>query len=221
MKSDDLERLALIYDHYKDTFGHILEREEKRNKLFYQLIILLGLLFVEVLYPLNLNQLLSASANPISINLQAIPGHVILSATWVFLIVVTLRYCQLSIHVERQYSYLHNLEEKVGGYLKAKDFFCREGKAYQENYPLFAWWAWFSYTIMFPVIAVASLVTLIYFEKRNPSFFAVHYYFHVIAAISVFLSIFFYRFWPVVRDLFKKAARQEPETVSPEIATER
>ena len=53
MNTDNVD---ILHDHYKESFSHIRDREKQRDRLFLFLIGVLGLLFLEVQYPANLQK---------------------------------------------------------------------------------------------------------------------------------------------------------------------
>jgi hypothetical protein len=101
------------------------------------------------------------------VDLGALPLAALLSASWVFTFAIALRYCQVSINVERQYSYLHTLEEKISEALGDPDLYRREGRAYLRDYPLFSDWARICYAFVFPVIAALATLALVVAEWRG------------------------------------------------------
>jgi hypothetical protein len=92
------------------------------------------------------------------------PAWTNLTATWVTVLVITLRYCQASTNVERQYKYLHTLEDKISAELKDDELYRREGRAYRSEYSPFRWWIRRFYVIVLPVVAIIATGVLIYNE---------------------------------------------------------
>ena len=78
------------------------------------------------------------------------------SIIWFILLAIVIKYFQSVIFIERQYSYLHSLENILSEDYK-DGAFTREGKSYLNNYPVFLNWASFLYTILFP--AILAIVT--------------------------------------------------------------
>ena len=73
------------------------------------------------------------------------------NVVWFLLLIFTLRYFQVAVFVERQYLYLHAVEEKLNKEL-GQELITREGKSYLHKYPLFSDWMWMLYTIIFPLL---------------------------------------------------------------------
>jgi magnesium-transporting ATPase (P-type) len=88
------------------------------------------------------------------------------SVIWFCLLGLVVRYFQTVVHVERQYSYIHGLEEQLGSHYDYKAF-TREGRAYFNDYPTFSTWAWILYTIIFPVLLLVVVFVKIVNEFRS------------------------------------------------------
>ncbi|MBN1460590.1 MAG: hypothetical protein JXA57_13735, partial [Armatimonadetes bacterium] len=89
------------------------------------------------------------------------------SVLWFVFVVLTLRYYQAVVHIERQYHYIHALEEQLGAEY-VPPAFTREGKAYLRGYPLFSRWSWLMYTVVFPCLVVGMAVVKIVNEMLQP-----------------------------------------------------
>lgn len=195
----------ILYDHYKDTFTHIRDREKQRNRSFFIVVAIIGLLFIEVGYPESLTQLLGeADASPIKLSLRAIPLPALLSATWTFLVLVVLQYCQTSVHIERQYHYLHAVEEELSSIYGGGVIFRREGKGYSDSYPLLMWWAWFFYTLMFPAIIMVTVLTLVVLEGSALNEPRYYFWYNCVSSIAILTSLVLYRFSPLLFRLWRK-----------------
>jgi hypothetical protein len=68
--------------------------------------------------------------------------------------------------VERQYSYIHKVEEKLNKELGEK-VITREGEDYLYKYPLFSNWMGLLYTIVFPLLLLVISGTKIVTELRH------------------------------------------------------
>jgi len=203
--SPEDSRLEILHDHYKESFSHIRERERQRDRLFLVLIVVLGLLFLEVRYPESFRLIFSEiSASGAKLNLSALPVPAVISSTWTFYLAIIIHYCQVSIHVERQYPYLHRLEEKISALLEDPEVYCREGKAYLDNYPAFSTWAWIFYIGMFPVIVIVATGLLVYTEVCKLELPLYHKWYDGIVALAVVFSVGLYRIWPLIISLLKR-----------------
>ncbi len=156
---EDWQR-EILHDHYKETFQYIRERETLRDRLFLVLIGLYALLAVQIQYPRKFDGTVETiNFLGIQIDVNSLPLAALLTATWVFVLAVVLRYCQTTINVERQYDYLHKLEERLSAEFGG-DVYCREGRAYEDQYPFFSDWTWRFYTVVLLVVAILSTAVL-------------------------------------------------------------
>lgn len=108
----DTEKLALLHDHYKESFALIRERETQRDRLFLWLLVIFAVLVIEIQYPANFHGVLghvNVAGN--DIDLQRLPLALLLNVSWMFTAAFVLKYCQVAKAVERQYTYLHLLED--------------------------------------------------------------------------------------------------------------
>src|SRR5215211_6194450 len=202
---DSSSRLEVLHDHYKESFSYIRERERERDRLFLILIALFALLALEIQYPINFRGAVGTlTFLGIELNVDALPLPAFLTATWVTVLVLTLRYCQASTNVERQYKYLHTLEDKISAELKDDELYRREGRAYKTEYPLFSWWAWRFYVVVLPVIAITATGVLIYQEWAGLEYPLLGKIFDLISASGVSVSFALYRIVPLASGVVKK-----------------
>ncbi len=190
--------LDVLHDHYKDSFSHIREREKQRDRLFLVLIGLFALLSLQVLYPADFGGALGPlKVSGAEVDLGALPLPALLSASWVFTFAIALRYCQVSINVERQYPYLHALEEKISEAIGDRDLYRREGRAYLQNYPLFSDWAWFCYVFLFPAIVALATLALSIGEWAMLPHHWIYKLLDSVVAAAILISFLLYRILPL------------------------
>jgi hypothetical protein len=195
----ELPRLEVLHDHYKESFSYIREREKERDRLFLILIALFALLALEIQYPINFRGAVGTlTFLGIELNVDALPLPAFLTATWVTVLVITLRYCQASINVERQYKYLHTLEDKISAELEDDELYRREGRAYKSEYSPFRWWVRRFYVIVLPVIAIIATGVLIYNEWAKLGYPLLGNIFDLVSASGVAVSLVLYRIVPLV-----------------------
>lgn len=144
-------KLETLYDHYKDTFVYLREYLKFRDKLFVYVLIVLTVMFLLITIPTDTVEAISQIVKEkfklkISMNSKFID-----SMLWFVLLTLVVRYYQASTLIERQYTYIHKVEENLCNII-GEELFYREGKGYLDNYPAFSWWTWFLYTIFFPVL---------------------------------------------------------------------
>lgn len=162
------KKIELLNDHYKDTFAQLTEYRKLRDRLFALILFTITLLLFQIYSPdeagVTIGEFITKNLEIEStINISFI-GSVI----WFILLGFVIRYFQTAILIERQYYYIHNLEEQLSKHYQKKAF-TREGKSYLTNYPLFSSWAHILYTFVFPILLIAvvlgKIVNEIYFSK--------------------------------------------------------
>jgi len=208
----DSPRLEVLHDHYKESFSYIRERERERDRLFLILIALFALLALEIQYPINFRGAVGTlSFLGIELNVDALPLPAFLTATWVTVLVITLRYCQASINIERQYKYLHTLEDKISGELKDDELYRREGRAYKSEYSPFRWWVRRFYVVVLPIIAIIATGVLIYNEWAKLNYPLLGNIFDLVSASGVAVSLVLYRIVPLASGaVVKLSERHQP-----------
>lgn len=213
------EKLALLHDHYKETFSYIRDRERQHDRLFLVVIGLFGLLAAAILFSADFSAALkNIQVTEAKADLSMLPAGAILGATWVFTLAMMLRYCQVCIVVERQYSYLHRLEGHISQEFGDNGLYQREGRAYAENYPAFSQWAWISYVYTFPLIAIGVAVGFVVTEwLRLPSGWT-YKILDTILALATCATLFLYRVLPAVSRFTSKRRAKAASNVDTEHA---
>ena len=154
------DALTVLYDHYKDTCSQITENVKRRDRLMLYVILILGFFALQALFPSISNVAVSDFLKfKFGLSLQ-LNLSVLGSLVWFLLLVFTLRYFQVAAFVERQYAYIHSVEDKLNKEL-GRDLIVREGKFYLNQYPIFSNWMSFLYTIVFPFLLLVSVVVKI------------------------------------------------------------
>jgi hypothetical protein len=198
------QQLAILHDHYKESFALVREAEISRDRLFLWVMALFSLLTVEVGYPAAVGgavgRLEVAGAG---IDLSALPLAALLNATWVVTLAIMLRYCQASILVDRRYRYIHYLEDRISPALGGDGVYRREGKFYLDNYPLILNVTWLAYVIIFPMIALVATVGLLVWEWHELPYRWFHLVFDSAVATALMVVLFLYRVQPYVARKFK------------------
>lgn len=206
--ADDDKKLEILHDHYKETFSYIREREKQRDRLFLITIGILGLLFLEVQYPSDIQLFFKTiKTHGAEINFSIFPVSIVTSLTWTVFLIIVLRNCQVSITIDRQYEYLHKLEDFIGDFFQ-DSIYSREGRSYLTKYPVFSNIVWIFYTILFPLIIIVLQVLIIRWEidYREINY---HYVYDAIMATGVFFALVLYRI-PQFVEAIKNKIRKEP-----------
>ena len=154
MNSTKEGNLEILYDHYKDTFSYTREYLKERERLF---AFVLGVIFLQFLQISFVDQYLEAFNIFVEKKLGfnfAFSKEFLNNFLWFILFSTSLRYFQINTLINRQYNYLHSLEDKLCQESGDKDFIRREGRMYLKKYPIFLNWVHFLYTWVFPVILI-------------------------------------------------------------------
>ncbi len=191
------KQLEILHDHYKETFVLIRDREKQRDRSFLFLILLYALLVFEIDYPASFRGSLG-TVTIIGGQLQVgrLPLAGLLNVTWVLVLAVALTHCRMAINTERQYAYLHRLEEWLSVKLQVPDLYQREGRAYLNGYPALLNWTWVCYIIIFPVAIFLGTITLVIVEWQSLPDAIAHKLFDSGAALFVMISVLLYRVVP-------------------------
>lgn len=198
------KQLEILHDHYKETFARLRDAEALRDRLFLWVIGLFALLILEIGYPAAIGGTLGAlNIAGGELNLQALPLPALLNATWILTLTMGLRYCQTSVLVNRQYPYLHTLEETISPEVGGGDLYQREGKVYLREYPLLLDTAWFTYGILFPFIVMLSTISLIIWELTQVLYPIYHTLFDAFVASALICFFALYRVQPALASLWK------------------
>lgn len=156
-----------LCSHYKDTYEIHLGSIKQRDTLFYALLVILALFSLQVTSTDLVNGALSGYVNKqldISIDKNS---NLFGALLWLLLFGFSSRYYQTVIQIERQYDYIHHLEEIIGSRYTGTRAFTREGKSYLGEYPLFSNWVWLLYTLAFPLIILLCITIRIHGELGN------------------------------------------------------
>jgi len=187
-------KLNILHDHYKDSFSYIREHEKLRDKLFYLIILLFGTLAFQIQYPINFQNTIQAiNILKINFDLRIVPLQAILSLTWTFIFVLLIKYYQTTIIIERQYPYLHKIENKISELLEEKEIYCREGYNYLSKYPIFSYWTWIFYTFLMPIVFFIVTILLVFNEYLNlkyPTYFKIY---DLIIALLITITLILYK----------------------------
>jgi len=184
-------KLQILHDHYKDTFFYIQEYIKLRDRLFLFILIVVTFMLFQLYSPVSAGEAVSHFITkklelkfPIDITFIG-------SIIWFGLLSLVVRYFQTVVHIERQYKYIHQIEEQLSSEY-ANKVFTREGKAYLNDYPVFSSWAWILYTIVFPALLVVLVIFKINREIWQAGSISLLISVNSAIALFIVLSILFY-----------------------------
>ena len=146
----DMDKIELLYDHYKETFSIIQENLNQRNRFFVMAFFIMTLQFLFAVSPESIATLITTIIrNEYDIDIS---GQIITiqSLLWLVLLYFTMRYYQSTVHIERQYNYIHTLEATIASSIQIS--FDREGGNYLKDYPKMNDMIDILYKWIFPII---------------------------------------------------------------------
>ncbi len=186
-------KFRVLYEHYKDTFFSIKESIKFRDKLMVLIFLVLALLVLYTFWPTDaiavFSQIITQKLGT-TVNINAgFLGSII----WFALLVTVVRYTQVVVYIERQYSYIHRVEKELNKHYDNEIVFTREGKSYLKKYPKFSDWVWVLYMIIFPaVLAVIILAKIISEWTVILPTLSVSIVLNTVIAICILISIVLY-----------------------------
>jgi H+/gluconate symporter-like permease len=163
-----MEKLDVLYDHYKETFLLSSEAQKKRSVLFVSLAISITILFLFLIDSDGVIEIISDYLNNNFSVILSIRTAIIQTFVWVIVLYLFIRYFQTNIYIERQYSYIEQLEQDISKELK--NIFNRESQNYLKKYPKVLNTIDFIYKWAFPVLAILLIALKIiseWFQKNN------------------------------------------------------
>jgi hypothetical protein len=150
-------RLQVLHSHYQDTCSALQGFRSQREKSFYWILAALVLVLYDVGAPKQFGAVVGDLLKR-ETGVTSVPDLSYLSTILlVILLGLILRYCQTVVHIERQYKYLHEVEEVLANQYEGTAF-TREGRSYLADYPAFSNWAHYLYTLVFPLLLLVIIV---------------------------------------------------------------
>lgn len=182
----DAEKLQILSEHYTHTFDFLQSHLKKRDRLFIGVLLLIVVMLFQIYTPDETSGLISQLiSNKLGLT-TPINFLYIQSVIWFALLALVIKYFQSVVFIERQYNYIHALEnilsEQYGG-----GAFTREGVSYLKDYPAFLNWASFLYTVLFPTILVVVVTSKIFSEYKQYGYGEILFWFNLL--IFIFISI--------------------------------
>lgn len=184
-------KLEVLNDHYKETYNNLQEFRKLRERLMAFIIATIALMSFQVFSPTQAGNAIGQFVAS-QLDLQSsIDTSFLGSIIWFCLLAFVVRYFQTVIHIERQYDYLHNLENLLSKHYDGNAF-TREGKSYLKKYPLFSNWAHFLYTTIFPALLIIVVVIKTANEIKIVSHVSALLIFNSLIALFILVSIVLY-----------------------------
>lgn len=163
---EDSTKLEILYDHYKDTFQHQIKYMESRNRYFLYSLLLIGILFFQISFP-DAAEDLVRSVTQKQIHDEFILDFSIVNSLFLFgLLWVLILYFQTNITIDKQFKYLHMVEEELSNQIAPLEI-TREGKFYRSNKALISKYIGMIYRIVYPICIMLSIIIKIIFDLKN------------------------------------------------------
>ena len=156
MLSEDTSA-EVLHAHYVDTFGQIRNALGQRDHLFAYIVATVAVLLLQVVAPEDTDAVIGKLISEKLTLTGTLSLSLLTTVVWFALLGLVIRYFQTVIYIERQYEYIHSVEELLAVNYGGKAF-TREGKSYMSEYPLFSNWAGALYTKVFPMFLVVVLI---------------------------------------------------------------
>ena len=156
----DNTKLQILSEHYTHTFDFLQSHLKKRDRLFMGVLLVLIVMLFQIYTPNEASGLITQLiSNKLELK-TPINFLYVQSIIWFVLLAIVIKYFQSVVLIERQYSYIHSLEN-----ILSKQYgdgaFTREGDSYLNDYPVFLNWASILYTILFPALLVVVILSKI------------------------------------------------------------
>lgn len=186
-------KFTALCSHYSDTFTNIKESIKLRDKLTVLIFLVLAFLALYTFWPVDAITAFSGMSEQklgfaIGVNVGFL-GNIV----WFALLIVVVRHTQVVVYIERQYKYIHKIEEELHRYFDNSIAFTREGKSYLKDYPKFSDWIWILYMIIFPlVLGIVVLVKIISEWVFSFHSITAFLFLNTVLASSILISIILY-----------------------------
>jgi len=186
-------KFQTLHEHYKDTFSNIKESIKLRDKLVALVLFVLALVVLYTFWPADaITAFSQITVQKIGIAIN-VDGSFLGSIIWFALLATIVRYTQVVIYIERQYAYIHHIEEELQKNYDSEIIFTREGKSYLNKYPLFSDWVCLLYTTIFPLILISVVLAKITTEWVDSAYrFSFPLLLNSALAISILISVVLY-----------------------------
>lgn len=159
-------KLIVLHDHYRDSCSVTQRQRAARDRYFYLVVALMAIGWFDLVAPLDFAALMGDTVKA-QLHLTTAPDLAyVRGVLWFLLLVLTVRYCQSALAVERGYDYIHKIEALLAE--EVHPAFNREGGAYLSGYPLFLSWAHCLYVWVSPGLLLVLVVIWMAARIPNP-----------------------------------------------------
>ena len=190
MLSEDA-KIEVLHAHYLETYSNIRSALRQRDRFFVYIAAVVTLMLLQVVAPQDteaaIGRLVSSQLDLSETFSLSVVGTVL----WFVLLGLVIRYFQTVIYIDRQYTYIHSLEELLAANYSGAAF-TREGKSYLSDYPVFSKWVSTIYTVVFPAALVLVLAIKIATELSHTTAFDWLFVFNALTFIAITVSVVLY-----------------------------
>ena len=163
-----MDKVELLYDHYKETFSIIKDTIIQRNRFFVMVFIVMTLHFLFATSPDSISSIIiGIIQNQYEIDISN-QMSIIQSLLWLILLYLTMRYYQATIHIEKQYNCIYSIETDISNIMQIR--FDRESGNYLLNYPKMSDFVDILYKWIFPIIYCMIICYKIMSEYKASKF---------------------------------------------------
>lgn len=146
-------KYSTLYDHYKESVAYLKNDLVKRDKITVGLLLLFAVYFVIEISPRD-SVVLANKYITLQLGINLNINYKILATTILLLLLLLIvRYFQMCLNIEKQYSYIHDIENKINSMASGK-LITREGYSYLKEYPLLLAVIHRIYNFFLPVIII-------------------------------------------------------------------
>lgn len=190
-------RLAMIVDHYNETFRMLKEDASRRDRLFGYVLLLMVLVLFHLFAPDVVARLVGTLVQAQTGLDDAAGVESVLDVSfigalmWFGLLTLTHTYFQTVLHVERQYDYLYRLEERLAQYFEGEAY-TREGSHYYRHRYLFSRWTKAIFWLLFPFFLLAVILYrlwTLFSLSLSPAYFWVMFLIALALLVSTILYL--------------------------------
>ena len=151
MYASSEKKIDILNDHYKDTFSHLVSYRKQRDRV---LVYLSGIVAIMLVYEMFPQQITSAVSEIVSKKigvdtLDSIVNFLVDRLPLIFACILSFKYFQLRALIERQYSYLQELEGELASLFYSGVPYTRESNFSLRENPNLSLWSHKPYNLFF------------------------------------------------------------------------
>lgn len=194
---------STLYDHYKETVSYLKNDLGKRDKLTLLVFIFFMVYFIAEIKPAHSATVANSWVKDkigiaLGLNYSLISTAILLLLLWNII-----KYFQMCLNIEKQYNYIHKLEDKLNN-LSGESLITREGHYYLNQYPLLSAVIHRIYNFFLPTGIIFSIVLKMFLIPLRD--------YRILSMINIFIQLliilicflyllFVYRDIPIIQEL--------------------